>query len=143
MSTQINPSVLAPPPVGRVTDYKSRDAPRSRPGWGGLCSDVTVPRRGRGAGLEVPERPGADAGWLSAPEPGRSEPGGDRSLRISYSARRVVAGRWTRAQDLAGGQQQGGPANRLLSFPVAELSGCPEQARDDLLRSCGRLREAA
>lgn len=93
----------------------------------------------------MPERPGADAGWLSAPEPGRSELGGDRSLRIASSARRVVAGRWARAQDLAGGQQRGGrgAANRLLSFPVAELPGCPAQARHDLLRSCGRLREAA
>lgn len=83
MSSQGNPSIFAFPPVGRLSDYKSRDAPRSHPGWGRLCGDVTVPRRGRGAGLEVPERPGADAGWLSAPEPGRSEPDGDPSLRIA------------------------------------------------------------
>lgn len=40
------------------------------------------------------ELAGADAGWLGAQEPGRSEPGEARSLHIASPARRVVAGRW-------------------------------------------------
>ncbi|EPY78805.1 kinesin heavy chain isoform 5C [Camelus ferus] len=70
------------------------------PGKGGaeLRSDVTVPRRAgegraKGRDREVAQLAGADAGWLSSQEPGRSEPGEAPSLRIASSARLVVAGR--------------------------------------------------
>lgn len=129
------------PSTCRWSDYKSREAPRSEPGRGGADrrSDVTVPGRaggGRGGGEgragEAAGRAGADAGWLSAQEPGRSEPGEARSGRIASFARRVVAGRWARGaargQGRAGeaGLQPAGPeADRLPTYPVSERPELP------------------
>lgn len=99
---------LSPKRAGALTTSPSMLGSRS-PGKGGaeLRSDVTVPRRAgegraKGRDREVAQLAGADAGWLSSQEPGRSEPGEAPSLRIASSARLVVAGRW--AWDAAQGQ---------------------------------------
>lgn len=95
---------------------------RGEPGVGGA----------KGRAGEAAERAGADAGWLGAQEPGRSEPGEARSLRIAWSAGRVVAGRWARGAAPGQGKARegrsaaGGAGGWLIeTYPVSERPEAP------------------